>query len=194
MSSTKSRPRWSVRRATTVLAIAAVIAVAGGGGSVWAYSLVDEATATHNEAMVALANERSALTQSEEAHQARVDAERKRQNETARAKSEAEEQQRKDEYWKSLGYEVVDTGLYFKWLDQDKYTCGRYDCAGFAVHATEGCPTRLYLEAAIESQGSQVDWTNETFTSIERNGTVTGFFDDIYGQGDGFNLTKVNCY
>lgn len=102
----------------------------------------------------------------------------------------------RDEQATADGWSVIESGsLYGKFLDEGDYTCGNYRCSYYAVHAVDGCPTSLYVEANIVNEnGVAVDMTNGVLGGLgpEQSGTV--LLEDFQEAGSGFRITDVSCY
>lgn len=77
--------------------------------------------------------------------------------------------------------------------DSDELTCGRWDCLGVVVFAYQGCPTGLYVEAAIEADGVVIGRANDSIGAIPSEGTGAILLEDLTGYGDTFRVTRVNC-
>lgn len=185
--------RWRSGRSAIVVAVAAVLALCAVGFAYWTFTVAEAAATAHSEKeqdlVKAKADRDSAQTALDERKAAAEEAARIEAQE--RAEREAKDLQ--DQVYADAGFENVGSDVYFAWADSSNFTCGRYDCIAFAVVAAEGCPGGMYLEAAIMRGGTQVAWTNETFSGLGKGDSASGFFDDIYGQGDSFRLTEVNC-
>lgn len=197
MSSTPPK-RWSIARASVVIVSSATLVLGAGGFAAWSYVQADNAEASYDAAKKRLkvAQDERDLAQAD--HDERVAAEREAADVKAREERERkaalEAQASQDSFYASIGYENVGNNVYFHWLDPSEYSCGNWDCGGFAVIAVDGCPSGLYLEAGIMSGGTQVGWTNNAFAGLAPGGTAAGVFEMISASGDSFSLTDVNCY
>lgn len=192
--------RGSRRTALALFTACAVLAACSSTFAVWSWGEVGQAERAHIRAESALARalgERDAAASrrdarneaSRKAHEAEANAEKARA-EASRLRLEREMQ---DQFWAGQGYENMGSNVYFRWLEDSEYSCGNWDCAGFAVVAADGCPGGLYLEAAIMSGDSQVGWTNETFAAIPAKGSAAGIFEMVAATGDSFTLSEVYC-
>lgn len=193
MSSMKARTKLSGRTAAAWLIFAALVALVGIAFAVWSTTKLDSATNAESAAKADLARETVNLASSEEDSQTRIEEARRIENEANRAQAELEAKRDSEEFWTIQGYESLGSGVFLRWLDFDDFSCGRYSCLAFSAIAEDGCPSGLYLEAAITSGGAQVGWTNETFSALAPGEWVNGVFEDIYGEGDSFKVTKSNC-
>lgn len=93
------------------------------------------------------------------------------------------------------GWSVIKSGrLYGKFADKGDYTCGAYDCVGYHAVSMDGCPTALYIEANVESDGAVVGMANKLFGSTKPGQTASAVLEDYADMGDSFRVTKVECY
>jgi hypothetical protein len=192
MNSTKTK-RWSARRATILIALSAFLALGAGGFAYWSFTLAEASTVAHEGAQQELAQVVTDRDEAQVARDERIAAATAAKYDQLRAELDRSHQESENQRYADLGYESVGDGVYFAWSDSADFSCGRYDCIAFSVIAPDGCPGGMYLEAAIMRGSTQVAWTNETFTGLGRGDSASGFFEDIYGQGDSFRLTEVNC-
>lgn len=91
------------------------------------------------------------------------------------------------------GYESAGNGLYWRWANQDEFTCGSWDCA--AVYVTTGSEScsGVYVEANVMSGSMVAGMTNAT-TGALAPWTAAGLMLENYVGGDSFQITKVNCW
>jgi hypothetical protein len=186
--------RWPAWVATTALAVAALIAVAGVGAAVWGSMSLTGAQGASAAVSDELAEATAAKDVAQEEHDAREAAERQRQVEQQSRADAATLVRERDRGFAELGYQPAGSGVYFQWVPTDQFSCGSWDCAAVWLVAAEGCPTSLYIEAAIMNGNAQVGMTNELTTSIPAWGQASVMFEDYTESGDGFRVTKVNCY
>ncbi|MFV0634898.1 hypothetical protein [Demequina sp.] len=196
MTSTPAK-RWSTRRAVAVVAVGLLVASGAGAFAYWTYAAGESANDSYATATQGLEQTRAERARAQADHDERLEAEATAQREAQQRAAEAEAerimQETRDANFAADGFDHIGNNVYFRWAERDEYSCGRYDCIAFSVIAHDGCPGGLYLEAAIMRDGTQVDWTNETFSAIPQYGSASGFFEDIFSQGDSFQLTEANC-
>lgn len=199
MRSTRSK-RWPTRAVVVAVSLTIALTVGTGAFAYCSYATAESAIMVREDTKADLARAQTDR-ESAEASQREREAAQKQADWEADMQRIADQRVARnqqfratlDQSWSDLGWDSVGDDVYFRWADNDEFSCGRYDCLAFHVIAVNGCPGGMYLEAAILSGNTQVGWTNETFTGIPAGGDATGFFEDIYGQGDGFRLTEMNC-
>lgn len=181
-------------RATALLAVGVLLASAGAGFAAWSYDYAASVKDALTSASVSvdLANVR--VEQAKKERDERLERQRKETEARQAAEALAQAQAVQDAMYASLGFEPVGQGVYFRWASSDEYWCGYWDCIGFQVIAADGCPSSLYLEAAILSGGMQVGWTNTRFSGLAPGGSAGGLFEMVGVSGDTFSLTDVSCY
>lgn len=100
-----------------------------------------------------------------------------------------------DSFYKSLGYEVIESGrIYALAADASTFTCGSDGCLYYTVVVLGGCPSNLYAEASILSNGVVVGYANDLVGAVASGEDAVVLFEDFSGQGDSFRISKVNCY
>lgn len=110
------------------------------------------------------------------------------------SKTEAELQDEHMALPENGGWSVAESGnVYYRFLDDDEFSCGNYDCVGVAVAAIEGCPGGVYIEAAIESGGVVVGRTNEVLGALDPEQVGAALLEDVRDIGDTFKITEINC-
>lgn len=200
MNSTPSK-RWPIARASTLIVSTILLALGAGGFAGWAFVYSGDSEASYVAAQASLAQAQEARDAAQAAYDERVKVERAAADARAAAASklaaaerEREAQALQDKVYADAGYRNAGNNVYFRWLNSGEYSCGNWDCGGFAVIAANGCPSGLYLEAAIMSGSTQVGWTNKAFAGLAPGGTATGVFEMVTASGDSFSITEVNCY
>ncbi|MCB2412606.1 hypothetical protein LGT39_07055 [Demequina sp. TTPB684] len=190
--------RWSAARASMVIGSAVLLALGAGAFAAWAFVYSGDSEASYASAKEGLAQAQEARDGAQAGYDDRVKAEREaadaRAREERKREVEREAQAWQDSYFADEGFENVGNNVYFRWLESSEYSCGNWDCAGFSVVAADGCPSGIYLEAAIMSGSTQVGWTNDSFAGLAPGGTAAGVFEMVTASGDSFSLTEANCY
>jgi hypothetical protein len=184
ISEPRVTPRWPLRRALVAIALALLVAVGGLTFWGWSYNYAVSAATALTDAKTAAAE-----TQKEADKAAAAIA-----RTAARAEAERSAQESEDAFYKGWGYESAGDGLYMRWVDTSDFTCGYWSCAYVEVMAVDGCPSNMYVEAAITNGGADIGFANHMAAGVERGGTVMALLEDHSGTGDGFRVTKVNCY
>lgn len=106
--------------------------------------------------------------------------------ELARKKSE-------EQAMAGAGFKPAGNGLYYRWAKRSEFTCGYWDCAVIGVvTASETC-SGVYVEANITRGGAAIGMTNDTVGALGPWDTAVLTLEDYVG-GDGFELTKINCW
>jgi hypothetical protein len=68
-------------------------------------------------------------------------------------------------------------------------------CAHYEVFARYGCPTSLYVEVAfMDSSGTQVDWGNDTATSLSPGTKALLEFVSFESSATKVKITQIRCY
>lgn len=200
---TETPPRKHRHRRKVLIWLAAVVLIlAIGGGALVTMEYMErsraaaeaEAAAAEEQARLDREAEQEAEAEAEEQAQAEAEAQSRAQ---ARADAQAE-LDRLDEKFLSSNpgdWFIEEPGnLYWRYSDDtDELTCGRWDCLGVVVFTYQGCPSGLYVEAAIEADGVVIGRTNDSIGALGEEGTGAIFLEDLTGYGDTFRVTKVNC-
>ncbi|WP_343924237.1 hypothetical protein [Rhodoglobus aureus] len=114
--------------------------------------------------------------------------------EAARIEAEAAELAKRDAKFAEAGLTPAGNDVYYMFADQSNYTCGYWDCAYVVLLAMSGCPNSLYVEAAVTRNGVDIGLANHLAAAVPVEGQVNAHLEDFSGSGDGFRITKVNCF
>lgn len=113
----------------------------------------------------------------------------------APAEPQKTQAQLQDEAQQAQGWTVIESGsLYGKFAEKGTYSCGHYGCSNYLVASIYGCPTALYVEANVESNGTVVGTTNELLGGLQPNQIASVMLEDYRDVGDSFRISEVNCY
>lgn len=93
----------------------------------------------------------------------------------------------------AIGLQPAGNGLYYRWATSDEFSCGYWACAAvYVATGGKGCSS-VYLEANITSGGMAIGIANATVGALGPNSSAGMMLDDYVG-GDGFSITKINCW
>jgi hypothetical protein len=68
-------------------------------------------------------------------------------------------------------------------------------CSHIEIFTRDGCPTSLYVEVAFfDSNDVQVDWGNDTASSLAPGGTALLEFVTFNSSVTKVQITKISCY
>lgn len=91
-------------------------------------------------------------------------------------------------------WQVVETGhVYFRFADDEEFTCGQWDCTVVVVVTKDGCPNGVYVEASVLQGETVVGLANGTIGALLAREVGTTMLEDISGSGDTFRVSKVKC-
>lgn len=192
------------RRNKTIIVSLAVAVIALGGAGLFianqtakAEQQAAAAAAASAQASAVAAAEASAKQKADDAAQlaraqASSDAQKaKRAEEMDQARADSELKQMQAQGWTSAGNQ-----MYFKYLDHSEFTCGHWKCTYLDVvsMAPNGCPGGIYLAVSIDRGGGSIGSTNELTAGLPKGKTALVKLEDTSNQGDGFQITTMNCH
>ncbi len=194
------------RRRRIIISLVAVLALALGGAGFLVANLSAQAgqraeaeasaasasssasarASASAEAKRAADNAASVAQASSDAEEARKAAER----EQAQAQADSENKQMEARGWTSGGNQ-----MYFQYLDHSKFTCGTWNCAVLDVvsMAPNGCLGGIYVAVSIDRGQGSIGSTNEITAGLPAGKVARVKLEDTSNQGDGFQITKMNC-
>lgn len=178
------------------------------GGAFYVKHVNDEALAREKAEQAAAASE---AARQERIEEEQAEAEREREEEEAEqrrvqealqreAEEEAEFNRQLDEQFTSgeVGkvFDVIESGsLYFRYLDDDEFSCGYWGCTGVQVYSVDGCPGGVYVEASVLENGVVVGRANLWTGALRADETGGGLLETTYqGSNVSFRLEEVTCH
>jgi hypothetical protein len=183
--------RWSLRLSALGLAFALLFALAGTSFLFWSQNFSAAANSDLEIAVDAFnaaqkLKRAEAVAKKREAEEAEA--------ESARIAAEAALVADRDARFATAGLTPAGNDVYYMFADPSKYTCGYSDCAYVLLLAMSGCPNSLYVEAAVTRNGVDIGLANHLAAAVPVEGQVNALLEDFSGSGDGFRITKVDCY
>lgn len=108
----------------------------------------------------------------------------------AAERADSELKQMEARGWKSAGNQ-----MYFQYLSDSEFTCGRWKCTFLDVvsMAPNGCPGGIYVAVSIDRGQGSIGSTNEITAGLPTGKVARVKLEDTSNQGDGFQITKMNC-
>lgn len=103
-----------------------------------------------------------------------------------------------DNSWIPKGYSLYsdDASVAWRWGTSSETKCSysSSSCWSMMVVARDGCPTGMYAEIAIlDKSGTQIDFTNNTATTVLPNSKVKLTFDTFNEDAQSARLAQINC-
>jgi hypothetical protein len=104
-----------------------------------------------------------------------------------------------DTSWIPTGFDVYlnNANVAWRWGTSKETICtySSGSCWSAMIITKNGCPSSLYGEIAIlDNSGTQIDYTNDTASSVPPGQKVKLTFDSFNEQGQKARLTKISCY
>lgn len=104
-----------------------------------------------------------------------------------------------DTSWVPSGFDlyVNDANVAWRWgtSKETKCTYSSGSCWTAMIITKNGCPSSLYGEIAIlDNSDTQIDYTNDTASSVIPGQKVKLTFDSFNEQSRKARLTKLSCY
>lgn len=98
--------------------------------------------------------------------------------------------------WVPSGFEKWNNEIAYRFVEGK--TCSysiAEACAHYEFFARYGCPTSLYVEVAfMNSSGTQVDWSNDTATSMSSGTKALLEFVSFESSATKVKVTQISCY
>ncbi|WP_146071797.1 hypothetical protein [Cryobacterium sp. Y50] len=183
--------RWQRRVSGTTFGLAlsgALVLLMGSGGYLaWSYQdfsqVVDRATAT------------KAVFDAEVEADA-VIAERKRVAKIARDGAAMIAKAAEVEAAKMAldGYSPAGDHVYYRFANDEEFTCGYYDCAAVVITTTWTTCSGVYLEANLVRNEVVIGLANDSAGYLGENSTAVLTLEDYQDTGGAFQITTVNCH
>ena len=201
-----SEPRRRIRRRTIVISLVAILALALGCGVLLVANLSAQAAQRAEVQASASAASSSASAQASASAEARRIADNAASAARERANSVVEEARKSAERQQALadsetkqmeaqGWKAAGNQLYFQYLPDSQFTCGRWKCTFLDVvsMAPSGCPGGIYVAVSIDRGAGSIGSTNEITAGLPTGKVARVKLEDTSNQGDGFQITKMNC-
>jgi hypothetical protein len=203
-------PRKRTRRRTIIISLVAILALALGGAGLLVANLSAQAERRAEGAASAASASSSASAQASASASASAEAKKKadaasvaraqalsvaeearKTAEREQARADSEIKQMEDRGWRAAG-----NHLYFQYLSDSEFTCGRWNCTFLDVvsMAPNGCPGGIYVAVSIDRGAGSIGSTNEITAGLPTGKVARVKLEDTSNQGDGFQITKMNCH
>lgn len=188
-----------------IICVVAVVLALGGAGFLAANLSTQAEQRAEAEASVASASAAASADASASAEAKRT-ADNAASAARARARSVAEEArkaaeraERADSELKQMearGWTSAGNQMYFQYLSDSEFTCGRWKCTFLDVvsMAPNGCPGGIYVAVSIDRGEGSIGSTNEITAGLPTGKVARVKLEDTSNQGDGFQITKMNCH
>ncbi|MEO5317734.1 hypothetical protein PV761_03945 [Arthrobacter sp. CC3] len=185
-----------------IICVVAVVLALGGAGFLAANLSTQAEQRAEAEASAASASAAAAADASASAEAKRT-ADNAASAARARARSVAEEArkaaERADSELKQMearGWTSAGNQMYFQYLSDSEFTCGRWKCTFLDVvsMAPNGCPGGIYVAVSIDRGEGSIGSTNEITAGLPTGKVARVKLEDTSNQGDGFQITKMNCH
>jgi len=113
------------------------------------------------------------------------------QESAAKARADSEIQQMAAQGWQSVGNQ-----LYYQFLDHALFTCGSWKCSYLNVvsMSENGCPGGIYIAVSIDRGKVSIGSTNAFTAGLPKAKVARVKLEDSSNQGEGFQLTEMNCH
>lgn len=99
--------------------------------------------------------------------------------------------------WPPAGMNAGADGVAWEWTAHDEFKCKSYQdgCYGITVVSRDGCPSGVYIELAIMSDGVAVGKANEITAGLAPGGKAQAVLSPPGGAPSTATgkLTKLNC-
>lgn len=189
------------RRRNIIISLVAAVLALGGAGlytanlSAQAEQQAETAAASASASAAAAAKQKAddaaLLARVTRARLSNDAQEAKKAEEMEQARTESEIKQMEAQGWTSAGSQ-----MYFKYLDHSKFTCGSWKCTYLDVvsMALNGCPGGIYVAVSIDRGEGSIGSTNEITAGLPNGKVARVKLEDTSNQGDGFQITKMNCH
>lgn len=98
--------------------------------------------------------------------------------------------------WIPSGFEKWNNEIAYRYVEGKACSYGIAEaCAHYEIFARYGCPTSLYVEVAfMNSSSTQVDWSNDTATSLSPGTKALLEFVSFESSATKVKITQVTCY
>ncbi len=98
--------------------------------------------------------------------------------------------------WVPSGFEQWNSEIAYRFVKGKSCTMSIAEaCAHYEIYTRYGCPNSLYVEVAFSNaSGTQVDWSNDTATSLSSGSSALLEFVSFESSADQVNITQINCY
>ena len=98
--------------------------------------------------------------------------------------------------WVPSGFEQWNNEIAIRFAEGKACSYGTVEaCAHYEVFTRYGCPNSLYVEVAfMNSSGTQVDWSNDTATSLSPGTKALLEFVSFESSATKVKVTKIECY
>ncbi|MGY3379454.1 rubrerythrin [Arthrobacter sp. TE12231] len=193
------------------LVVGAVVLVAAliGGGAWWFGSALpaqqEVQAQASSQAAAQTAKDAAAKKKADDsaAFWAKVDADNKARSEqnakdvaAFNSSQEADRAADVQRQMEAQGWKRYSDVLYYQYAADSEFTCGHFSCTYIHVTtlAPNGCPGGMYVAASIEKGHASIGLTNDITAPLTKGKDAIVQLQDISNQGDGFQLTTMNCH